>query len=153
MSVSTVVLDTNILLDLWVYDDAAVEPLREHLQAGGLRWLATPSMREELRRVLDYPHIAARLAARPQKAQVVLDAFDAHAQLQPDAPRAPYVCKDPDDQKFIELAAAIDADALVTKDKLLLKLARKTRKLALFRILSPEQWIAEWVAVSSDPMR
>ena len=31
MSVSTVVLDTNILLDLWVYDDAAVGPLRERL--------------------------------------------------------------------------------------------------------------------------
>ena len=130
MSVSTVVLDTNILLDLWVYDDAAVEPLREHLQAGGLRWIATPSMREELRRVLDYPHIAARLAARPQKAQVVLDAFDAHAQLQPDAPRAPYVCKDVDDQKFVDLAAAHQA-VLLSKDKAVLTLRNRLARVGV----------------------
>ncbi len=130
MSVSTVVLDTNILLDLWVYDDPAVEPLREHLQAGGLRWIATPSMREELRRVLDYPHIAARLAARPQKAQVVLDAFDAHAQLQPDAPRAPYVCKDVDDQKFVDLAAAHQA-VLLSKDKAVLTLRNRLARVGV----------------------
>ena len=130
MSVSTVVIDTNILLDLWVYDDAAVEPLREHLQAGGLRWIATPSMREELRRVLDYPHIAARLAARPQKAQVVLDAFDAHAQLQPDAPRAPYVCKDVDDQKFVDLAAAHQA-VLLSKDKAVLTLRNRLARVGV----------------------
>lgn len=130
MSVSTVVLDTNILLDLWVYDDAAVGPLRERLQAGGLRWIATPSMREELRRVLDYPHIAARLAARPQEAQAVLDAFDAHVELQAVAPRAPYVCKDVDDQKFVDLAAAHQA-VLLSKDKAVLTLRNRLARVGV----------------------
>ena len=43
------VLDTNIVLDLWVFDDPQAVPLREALSAGALRWLATAAMREALR--------------------------------------------------------------------------------------------------------
>ena len=109
------VLDTNIVLDLWVFDDPATEPLRAALQDGSTRWLATAPMREELARVLHYRHIAQRLKTRAMTADAVLDHFDRHAQLQPDAPKAPYVCKDADDQKFIDLAVQHGA-ALHSKD-------------------------------------
>ena len=109
------VLDTNIVLDLWVFDDPAATALRDSLQEGHTRWLATPAMREELARVLDYPHIAQRLSARATTAATVLGHFDRHAQMQPDAPKAPYVCKDADDQKFIDLAVQHGA-ALHSKD-------------------------------------
>lgn len=109
------VLDTNIVLDLCVFDDPAADALRQSLQAGRSRWLATASMREELARVLDYPQIAQRLSARAITARTVLDFFDHHAQLQPDAPKAPYTCKDADDQKFIDLAVHHRA-ALHSKD-------------------------------------
>ena len=59
------------------------------------------------------------------------------------------VCKDPDDQKFLELAYASQADTLITKDKALLKLARKTIRSQLFRIFSPESWLASYVPVSA----
>ncbi|TXI62155.1 MAG: PIN domain-containing protein [Limnohabitans sp.] len=109
------VLDTNIVLDLWVFDDPASTPLRESLQEGETQWLATAAMREELARVLDYPHIARRLTARAMAADVVLAHFDRHAQLHADAPKAPYTCKDADDQKFIDLAVQHGA-ALHSKD-------------------------------------
>lgn len=109
------VLDTNIVLDLWVFDDPRSQPLLAQLQAGAVRWLATASMREELRRVLDYPHIAQRLNTRSMTGADVLGHFDRHVQLQADAPKAPYVCKDPDDQKFIDLAVQHGA-ALHSKD-------------------------------------
>ena len=109
------VLDTNIVLDLWVFDDPTGVPLREAVASGRTRWLATAAMREELARVLDYPHIARRLNARAFTAATVLAHFDRHAQLQPEAPRAPYVCKDADDQKFIDLAVQHGA-ALHSKD-------------------------------------
>ena len=112
---TAIVLDTNIVLDLWVFDDPASEPLRTAVQAGALAWLATAAMREELQRVLDYPHIARRLAARAMGADTVLAHFDRHARLQPEAPKAPYVCKDADDQKFIDLAVQHGA-ALHSKD-------------------------------------
>ncbi len=109
------VLDTNIVLDLWVFDEPAGNALRESLENGNTCWLATLAMREELARVLDYPQIARRLQARALPAVEVLAQFDRHAQLQPEAPKAPYTCKDVDDQKFIDLAVQHGA-ALHSKD-------------------------------------
>ena len=118
------VLDTNIVLDLWVFDDPASAPLRSALQQGAARWLATAPMREELARVLDYPHIARRLNARALTAETVLDQFDRHAHLHADAPKAPYTCKDADDQKFIDLAVAHQA-MLLSMDQAVLRMRKR----------------------------
>ena len=99
---TVIVLDTNILLDLWVFDDARAEGLRTALKAGQLQWLATTAMRDELERVLAYPQIVRSLQHHGRVAGQVLAQFDALAQLRPVPPKAPVTCKDPDDQKFIE---------------------------------------------------
>ncbi len=51
------------------------------------------------------------------------------------------VCTDKDDQKFLEIARDSGADILITKDKALLKLARKTAQAGIFRIMVPENWL------------
>ena len=61
MTPPAVVLDTNIVLDVFVFNDAACAPLKAALEAGELNWLATPPMRDELARVLTYPQIVPRL--------------------------------------------------------------------------------------------
>ncbi|MDP1782840.1 MAG: PIN domain-containing protein, partial [Hydrogenophaga sp.] len=58
------VLDTNIALDLFVFQDAATEALRQAVERADGAWIATAAMREELVRVLDYPQIARRLNAQ-----------------------------------------------------------------------------------------
>lgn len=120
-----VVLDTNILLDLWVFDHPPSQLLRQQLEQHDVHWFATGRMRTELERVLDYPHIARRLQSAKRSAQTVLKHFDTYAQLQPDAPKAPYTCKDPDDQCFIDLAVqhqarlwSKDAQVLCMKNRL-----------------------------------
>ena len=110
------VLDTNIVLDLLVFGDPATALVRELLGGGALRWLATAAMRQELARVLNYPQLAPRVAFYGLTAASVLAAFDAQARLVDIAPRVAYVCKDADDQKFIDLAAAHRA-ILLSKDK------------------------------------
>ena len=50
------------------------------------------------------------------------------------------VCSDKDDQKFMELAYDSHASYLFTKDRALLKLARRNRKTGQFSILTPLQW-------------
>jgi predicted nucleic acid-binding protein len=55
------VVDTSIVLDLFVFVDAAATPLGAGLQSGTLQWIATTPMRDELARVLAYPKIAARM--------------------------------------------------------------------------------------------
>lgn len=119
-----VVLDTNVVLDLWVFDDPRTHALRARIEAGDVRWRATGAMREELVRVLDYPQIAARRALHGLTAQEVLACFDRHAELVGDAPPAPMACQDPDDQVFIDLAVAHGAQ-LWSKDKRVQALRRR----------------------------
>ena len=46
-------------------------------------------------------------------------------------------CSDPDDQKFIELAAATHAQGLVSKDRAVLKLRRRCAP--HYRIMTPAE--------------
>ena len=124
----TLVLDTNIVLDAFVFADAAARPLVAVLEARAVRWLATAEMREELARVLDYPQIARRRVFHGIEAHAVLARFDAHAQLTEAAPRAPVRCADEDDQKFIDLAVAHQA-LLVSKDAEVLKMKNRMLRL------------------------
>ena len=120
-----VVIDTNIALDLLVFDNPDCEPLAAALAAGKLRWIATAPMRTELARVLGYPLIARRLAHRQMEAASVLEAFDARVHLLAGTPpRAPCVCKDPDDQVFIDLAVAQRA-LLISKDQAVLTMRKR----------------------------
>ncbi len=120
-----VVIDTNIALDLLVFEDPAWAPLVDDLARGALRWLATPAMRSELERVLGYPLIARRMAQRELTIPVVLADFDARVQLVTEVPaRAPCVCSDPDDQVFIDLSVAHGAQ-LYSKDKAVLSMKKR----------------------------
>ncbi|MEI2746272.1 MAG: PIN domain-containing protein [Ottowia sp.] len=65
-----VVIDTNRVLDLWLFDDPQVDALRDAIACGGTRWLAQPAMREELARVLGYPAVLAQLARRQRTADM-----------------------------------------------------------------------------------
>ena len=124
------VLDTNIVLDLFVYEDPATQALLRQLDAPGTRWLATDAMREELARVLSYPQIAKRLLARALPADAVLAQFDRRADRVPPAVKAPYTCKDTDDQRFIDLAVAHRA-VLVSKDAEVLCMAKRLARLGV----------------------
>lgn len=123
-----VVLDTNVVLDLLLFDDPATQPLKQALAEGRLRWLATPAMRAEFERVLGYPRIVRQLAGRCFDAAQMLAAFDACASLTQAASRAPCACADPDDQGFIDLAIARRA-TLWSKDQAVLCMARRAAAL------------------------
>lgn len=137
------VLDTNVVLDLFVYEDPATAPLRERLADARTCWLATPVMREELRRVLDYPQVVKRLVSRSLDAVAVLAAFDGRAQIVDVAPKARYTCKDGDDQKFIDLAVAHGA-VLLSKDKAVLCMRKR---LATLGVAIHRQWPVDLPAV------
>jgi putative PIN family toxin of toxin-antitoxin system len=124
------VLDTNVVLDAFVFDDAAARPLLPALQAGSVQWLATAAMRDELARVLDYPKIRPRLAFRGLAAADVLGHFDRHATLVDVPAKAPFTCGDPDDQKFIDLAVAATA-LLLSKDGEVLALRKRLARLSV----------------------
>jgi uncharacterized protein len=154
------VLDTNVVLDLLHFDDPVARPLRHALEAGRVRCVASEATLEEWRRVLAYPEFGldparqAELFARYQALSETAGIDDAsiglphegapiHSGFKPVWSRLPR-CSDPDDQKFLELAAAGQAQALVSKDRALLKLRRRCA--LQFRIMTPAEavrWVGE----------
>ena len=119
-----IVLDTNIVLDMFVFNDAETAPLKQALQSGAHQWIATQPMRDELERVLAYPQIVHRLAFYQLIATDILARFDRFVQLEPISPKAVVTCKDPDDQKFIDLAVQQKA-TLLSKDHAVLCMAKR----------------------------
>ena len=140
------VLDTNIVLDLLVFADAAAQELLAPLQSGSVRWLATAPMRGELARVLDYAQIVPRLRYYGYSATQVLARYDALAQPVPVAPRAAVRCTDPDDQMFIDLAVAHRA-LLLSKDRAVLCMARRLQALGA---QTRSQWGGAAAQATSD---
>lgn len=134
----TVVLDTNVVLDLWAFNDPRTQLLRQALAQQRLQWIGTPAMFDELTDVLHRP-TSARWCAAPAK--VLADAQAACHLLPCAAPtlgKVP-VCADPDDQIFIDLAWRLPARWLFTRDRALLVLARPALAHGLI-ITTPAAW-------------
>jgi uncharacterized protein len=123
--VHRVVLDTNVFLDCWVFDDPAALPLKVALEARRLIAVRSVATDVELRDVLARPAFALTAAS----AAALFAQWCARALLFDGlAPAAPAIrCSDPDDQKFLDLALAVRAGVLFTKDKALLATARRAR--------------------------
>ena len=137
---SALVLDTNIVLDLLLFQNPQAQGLRQALDQQQLRWLATVPMREELVRVLAYPKIAVVFARLSHSVAPLLEQWDALVSVVEVAPRCTVRCRDPDDQMFIDLAVAHRA-VLLSKDALVLRLAK--RLLPLGVVVGPELGISD----------
>ena len=131
------VLDTQVWLDWLVFDEPSVAGLRAAVESGRAEVVIDADCLAELERVLAYPlgrrvDIAACLATC-QKVGIPVKHEDARAVV--GLPQ----CRDPDDQKFVTLAAGARADCLVTRDR---ELARLKRRCApWFAVLGPAAFV------------
>lgn len=139
-SAPLVVLDTNVVLDLWLFGDARSAPLRSALQAGRLSALVTAPMLAELGDVLQRP-FAQGWPVPPAQALADLQAFARLVAMPTAAGQPAPRCTDPDDQKFIDLAWHWPAAWLVSRDRAVLRLAKPALTHGL-RIVTPERWAA-----------
>jgi len=139
------VLDTNVCLDLFVFRDPRWHALLAALRDGALQACTREDCRAEWHHVLHYPHLKLDDENRTRVTREFDLLIPCRRQdgAQPTTPAPLPICKDRDDQKFLELARDARADVLITKDKALLKLAGKTRRSGLFRIMTPEAWTRE----------
>ena len=125
--------------------------LHDALQAGAVVAVVDDACRAEWLRVLAYPQLkldAAR-ANGGDRAVRCSDALGTAATATPGAMRLPR-CKDPDDQKFLELALHARARWLLSRDDHLLALDRRTRREGGFEILTPQAWAQAFCATPAD---
>lgn len=136
------VLDTNVWLDWLVFAEPSVLPIRDAV-AGFRAVVYIDALCEaELERVLAYDLGKHSIAAAAQAACLAV-CRRVTSRIEAPAPEAQQVrlplCRDPDDQKFLEAALAAKADFLVTKDQALLELARRVSP---FGIVTPGDLVA-----------
>jgi len=128
------VLDTQIWLDWLVFDDPGVRRLRNAVHLGRAEVVLDAACDAELERVLAYD-LGKHSISREAQIAALEQARRLARRVEKVAVKGLPQCGDPDDQKFIELAAATKADALVTKDRELLRMKRRLP----FRVVTPQE--------------
>jgi uncharacterized protein len=133
-----VVLDTNVVLDWLLFADPALNPLPERIAAGEVCVWTHAAAIDELRRVLGYPRLSIDAARQAE----VLESYRAQTrQLAPsagDLPKGFPRCRDADDDHFLQLAYCCKADALVSRDRAVLRLARRSAAFGVTILTVPE---------------
>lgn len=153
MAANRIVLDTNVCLDLFVFRDPRWNTLLQAMHNGEVNAVTREDCRMEWLVVLDYPHLPLKEGDKP----AIRAEFDRLITCLPNAAVNTFglpICTDPDDQKFLELALQSGAHTLITKDKALLKLAKKTARKNMFAIMTPQLWhagLAATAATTSAP--
>ena len=135
------VLDTNVCLDLFVFDDPQCAGLLAAVHAGNVELVTREDCYAEWQAVLTYPQLKLDELTRAR----AIESFDRYVRIvsEPLVSNRDVVlprCRDRDDQKFLELAFQARAIALLTRDDELLRLARRAQRDGLFSILPPSSW-------------
>jgi putative PIN family toxin of toxin-antitoxin system len=135
-----IVIDTNVCLDLFVFNDPRWAKLVAAIESGEVQAVTRSDCRDEYNIVLHYKHLPLDDDSRPLAAarfdqMITVVAPPVSSIVLP-------VCSDRADQKFLEIARDAQAEVLITKDKALLKLARRLAREGMFKVMLPEKWIA-----------
>jgi uncharacterized protein len=146
-----VVLDSNVVLDLWLFVDPTLARLRQAVETRQMVWRCAPALHAELLHVLDHRLAKVKSEACTNKPRVIA-ATATWACMVDDPTPAPAPglrCTDPDDQPFVDLALAHAPCWLLSRDKAVLKLARRAAEVGV-RIAVPLRWVSA-TAVSRPP--
>jgi putative PIN family toxin of toxin-antitoxin system len=114
------VLDTNVILDLLVFKDPATEPIRLAIDTRRVDAVRTAASFAELMDVVQRPIF--KLSSEEQEG--IVRTWVSNTRLLENAAivPAPFTCRDPDDQVFINMAYSVRPALLLSKDLRVLEL-------------------------------
>ena len=115
------VFDTNVLLDLFVFNDFRAIHLKQALLDKKIDAIATPRILEEFADVLSRPLFSLTTVDQEK----ILQQWTSLARILDDKNivQSPWKCQDPDDQVFLDLAYTVRPCTLISKDNEVLKFA------------------------------
>ena len=114
------VLDTNVILDLLVFKDPTAEPIRHLLDAKLVDAVRSEASMLELVDVIQRPIF--KLSQQEQ--EIILLVWESLTRLLENSAfeSAPFICRDTDDQIFLDMAYSIRPAVLFSKDLRVLEL-------------------------------
>ena len=114
------VLDTNVILDLLVFQDPAAEVVRMALDAKLVDAVRSEASMLELIDVIQRPSF--KLSEEQQ--QAILKSWESSSRLLENTTikLAPFTCRDQDDQVFLDMAYSLRPALLLSKDLRVLEL-------------------------------
>lgn len=130
----TIIFDTNLLLDFFVFKEPTTLPLWVAALNKKFSVCTDQEALDELQDVLRRP----QFQCTPEDVKRILNEYLSVAQIKEETRQSAALCRDPLDQKFLNLAVSLAPSLLITKDKLVLKCAGKLKKENV-QILNPEK--------------
>jgi len=122
----TIVFDTNVLLDLFVFNDFRALHLKQALIDRKLIALATPRTLEEFADVIARPLFSLDETLQEK---IHHQWHDLAKMIEDNSLiKAPWICQDPDDQVFLDLAYTAKPCVLMSKDNEVLRFANQAGK-------------------------
>jgi putative PIN family toxin of toxin-antitoxin system len=121
-----IVLDTNILLDIFVFEDIRADRLRNAVLNRQIKTYSNQTSVEELRDVISRPLFTLEKGRQAE----IMGQWQSLSRSIEDVKleAAPWKCQDPDDQVFLDLAFTVRPSILISKDNTVLKLATQVLK-------------------------
>lgn len=133
-------------LDKLVFSGEGWNPFSSLIETERFKLTSSIQVRDELVRVLERFDVDS-VVALSQFDQLVTELVDLPSSTLPPLASRPLVCRDPDDQKFLDLAARYSRAIIISKDRDLLKIERRARRQreqngnSGLLITHPDQWL------------
>ena len=120
------VLDTNVILDLLVFQDPAAEVVWMALDTKLVDAVRTEESMLELIDVIQRP----RFKLNEEQQQAILKRWESSTRLLENTTiePAPFTCRDPDDQVFLDMAYSLRPALLLSKDLRVLELCASSKR-------------------------
>ena len=122
----TVVFDTNVLLDLFVFNDFRALHLKQALMEKQIDAVSHPKTLEEFADVIARPLFCLDNSSQT----LIYEQWQSLSRVlgESELINAPWQCQDPDDQVFLDIAYTVKPCILMSKDNEVLKLANRAAK-------------------------
>jgi putative PIN family toxin of toxin-antitoxin system len=127
-----VVFDTNTVISALLFAGGRLAWLRQHWREGGSVPLVSRATASELTLILSYP----KFRLSHEDCMELLGTYLPYCVTVVLVEKCPIICRDSNDQPFLDLAQSGKADILVTGDRDLLALSGQTP----FSIMTPENF-------------
>lgn len=144
MPVVTAVLDTNVVISCTLFRSGRLKPIRNAWTAGRVKAMVSAQTVQELVDVVSYPKFQLNHADIAKVLSLYVPYVQTHV-VDQTAKRMSHLeaCRDPRDQKFLELAQSAQVKFLVTGDRDLLVMDDPNLTRHTFRILTPAEFMVQ----------